>query len=103
MKVIKIIARTYEKKAGGRFTKLTCKGKYLNLALADDETNYTIKFVNGSCEAPQSEGFYEVAYADNDLWLDTRPEFADKNIVRVKAHKCVFKSYLPKLDKDARI
>lgn len=104
MKTIKIIARTYEKKAGGKFTKLSCKGKFLNLALAEDETTYTVKFVKGSeCQEPQSEGIYEVAYADGDLWIDTRPEVADKNIVRIKAHKCVFNKYLPKLDKDIRI
>lgn len=104
MKVFKLIARTYEKKAGGKFTKLTVKGKYLNLALAEDEITYTVKFAKGS-EAlePQSEGIYEVAYADGDLWIDTRPEVADKNIVRVKAHKCVFSRFLPKLDKDIRI
>ena len=104
MKTIKIIARTYEKKAGGKFTKLTCKGKFLSLALAEDETTYQVKFVKGSeCQEPQSEGIYEVAYADGDLWIDTRPEVADKNIVRIKAHKCVFNKYLPKLDKDIRI
>ena len=102
--VITIIARTYEKKAGGKFTKLTCKGKYLNLALADDDVNYTVKFAKGSeASEPQSEGLYEVAYMDGDLWVDTRPEVADKNIVRVKACKCVFKRFLPKLDKDIRI
>lgn len=104
MKTIKIIARTYEKKAGGKFTKLTCKGKFLNLAIAEDEVTYTVKFVKGSdALEPQSEGLYEISYADGDLWVDTRPEFAEKNIVRVKAHKCCFNRYLPKLDKDIRI
>ena len=103
MRTIKIIARTYEKKAGGSFPKLSIGGKYLPLALAEEEVQYQVKFTAKSdCKEPTVSGIYEIAYADGDLWLDTRPENEGKNIVRVTAHRCVFSKQLPRLEKDIR-
>lgn len=99
-KSIKVIVREFSTKEGKKFVKATAKGKYLPLALVDDETNYDIKFVGASL--PSSEGIYEVAYEEGNLWLDQRAEFIEKNIVRVKPSKCIFNKYLPKLDKDIR-
>lgn len=99
-KSIKVIVREFSTKEGKKFVKATAKGKYLPLALVDDETNYDIKFVGASL--PSSEGIYEVAYEEGSLWLDQRAEFIEKNIVRVKPTKCIFNKYLPKLDKDIR-
>ena len=66
----------------------------------DDEVNYDIKFVGTSL--PTSEGIYEVAYEEGNLWLDQRAEFIEKSIVRVKPTKVIFNKYLPKLDKEIR-
>lgn len=99
-KSVKIIVRAYSTKEGKTFVKASAKGKYLPIAIAEDEVNYNIKFVGASL--PTSEGIYEVAYEEGDLWLDQRAEFLDKNIVRVRPTKCVFNKYLPKLDKDIR-
>ena len=99
-KSIKVIVREFSTKEGKKFVKATAKGKYLPLALVEDEVNYDVKFVGASL--PTSEGIYEVAYEDGNLWLDQRAEFIEKNIVRVKPTKCIFNKYLPKLDKDIR-
>lgn len=99
-KSIKIIVRAYSTKEGKTFVKATAKGQYLPLAMVDDEVNYNIKFVGASL--PSTEGIYEVAFEEGNLWLDQRAEFIEKNIVRVKPTKCVFNKYLPKLDKDIR-
>lgn len=99
-KSIKIIVRAYSTKEGKAFVKATAKGQYLPLAMVDDDVNYNIKFVGASL--PTSEGIYEVAFEEGNLWLDQRAEFIEKNIVRVKPTKCVFNKYLPKLDKDIR-
>lgn len=99
-KSIKVIVRSYTTKEGKPFVKATAKGKYLPLALAEEDVNYTIKFVGASL--PTSEGIYEVAYEEGNLWIDQRAEYVEKNIVRVKPSKCVFNKYLPKLDKDIR-
>lgn len=99
-KSIKVIVREFSTKEGKKFVKATAKGKYLPLALVEDEVNYDVKFVGTSL--PTSEGIYEVAYEDGNLWLDQRAEFIEKNIVRVKPTKCIFNKYLPKLDKDIR-
>ena len=104
MRTIKIIARNYERKDGGSFTKLSVGGKFLPLALAEDEVNYTVKFTaNSDVKEPTQEGIYEVAFFDDKLWIDSRPENAGKNIVRVQAHKVVFSKPLPRLEKDIRL
>ena len=103
-KSIKIIVRAYDKKAGGKFVKLTIGGKYLPLATAEDEVQYAVRFSSKStCKEPTEEGIYEVAYEEGGLWIDTRPENADKHIVRINALKVVFDKALPKLDKDVRV
>lgn len=100
-KTIKIVVRTFSTKEGKTFVKATAKGKYLPLAMVEDDVYYNIKFVGATL--PTSEGIYEVAYEEGNLWLDQRAEYLDKNIVRVKALKCIFNKYLPKLDKDIRV
>lgn len=100
-KVIKMIVKQYTTKEGRSFVKATAKGKYLPLVLAEEDVNYTIKFVNGTL--PSHEGIYEVAFEEGRMWIDTRPEYIEKNIVRVEPYKCVFSKYLPKLDKDIRL
>lgn len=100
-KSIKMIVRKYSTKEGKTFVKATAKGQYLPLALVEDDVNYNIRFV-GNTLMPQSEGIYEVAYEEGNLWLDTRAEVVEKNIVRVNPTKVVFSKYLPKLDKDIR-
>lgn len=103
-KSIKIIVRAYDKKAGGKFVKLSVGGKFLPLATAEDEVNYTVRFSSHStCKEPTEEGIYEVAYEEGGLWIDTRPENAEKHIVRINACKVVFDKPLPKLDKDVRV
>ena len=100
---VKVIVRNYEKKAGGKFTKISIGGKYLPLATAEDDVNYQVKFTSKSlCKEPTQEGIYEVAYEEGNLWIDTRPEAAGKNIVRVNACKVVFSKALPRLEKDVR-
>ena len=100
---IKVIVRNYEKKTGGKFTKMTVGGKYLPLATAEDDVDYRVSFTKNSLVSePTQEGIYEVAYEEGGLWIDTRPESAGKNIVRVNAAKVVFSKPLPRLEKDIR-
>ena len=100
---IKIIVRAYDKKTGGKFVKLSVGGKYLPLATAEDDVQYQVKFTSKSlCKEPTAEGIYEVAYEEGNLWIDTRPEAAGKNIVRINAAKVVFSKALPRLEKDIR-
>ena len=100
---VKVIVRAYEKKAGGKFVKMTIGGKFLPLATAEDDIQYQVKFTNKSlCKEPQVEGIYEVAYEEGNLWIDSRPEAAGKNIVRINASKVVFSKALPRLEKDIR-
>ena len=97
---VKIIVRSYDKKAGGKFVKLTIGGKFLPLATAEDDVNYQVKFTSKSlCKEPTQEGIYEVAYDEGNLWIDSRPEAAGKNIVRINAAKVVFTKPLPRLEK----
>lgn len=103
LKTFKFIVRKFEKKTGGTFTKAEVKGKFINLATTEDEVYYTVKFVSKSVELPNEEGIYEVSYTDGDLWVDQRPEYAEKHILRVKPFKCVFSKPLPRLEKDVRL
>lgn len=103
MQKIKIIVRTFEKKAGGTFTKLSVGGKFIRDVLADENKTYQVKFTSKSaCKEPTEEGIYEVAYNDNEAWIDTRPEHADKFIYRITAQKVMFSKPLPRLEKDIR-
>ena len=104
LKSIKIIVREYQKKEGGTFTKITCGGKYLPLAVAEEDVNYTVKFTSKSkAPVPTKEGIYEVAYEDGALWIDQRPEAQGRAILRINASKVVFSRVLPKLEKDIRL
>lgn len=103
MQKVKIIVRKYEKKAGGTFVKLSIGGKFVPDVLADDNTSYQVKFTSKSLvKEPTEEGIYEVAYEEDGLWIDTRPELSG-NIVRINAVKTKFYRNLPKLDKDVRL
>ena len=103
MQTIKFIVRKYERKDGGSFIKCSVAGKFVPLALADENTNYRLAFVKtGAAQEPQYEGVYEAAFESGDLWVDTRPEYQEKNILRIKAHRVVFTKPLPKLEKDIR-
>ena len=103
MQKVKIIVRKYEKKTGGTFTKLSIGGKFINDVLADESAQYQVKFTSKSAvKEPSEEGIYEVAYNDNEAWIDTRPEMADKHIFRITAQKVKFSKPLPRLEKDIR-
>ena len=100
MKSIKIYVNEFVKKDGkGTFLKANVKGKYVPLAVAEEETIYNVRFVEGGAKAPAKAGIYDVAYEEGNLWIDSRPEYAEANILRVKAKRVVFNSYLPKQDK----
>lgn len=91
MKSLKIMARKYQTKDGREFVKLSCKGQYLPLVLCEIDTYYNIKFSKKSLSPePQEEGIYEVAFNDNDIWLDTRAGMEDKNIVRITVQRIRF-------------
>ena len=103
MQKVKIIVRKYEKKAGGTFTKLSIGGKFINDVLADENATYQVKFTGRSAvKEPSEEGIYEVAFNDNEAWIDTRPEMEGKNIFRITAQKVKFSKPLPRLEKDIR-
>ena len=104
MQKVKIIVRTYEKKTGGTFTKLSIGGKFINDVLAEEDQTYQVKFTSKSAvKEPTQEGIYEVAFNDGEAWIDTRPEMADKHIYRITAQRVKFSKPLPKLDKDIRV
>lgn len=90
MKTIKVYSKKFENKNGIPFYSVSVKGKFVKSALAKDDIYYNVKFVKGSTAvAIDNEGCYEVAYEDNGLWIDQRPDFIDKNILRIKAVKAV--------------
>ena len=100
---IKVIVRSYLTKEGRTFSKISLGGKFVPDVLADENANYRVMFTKKSeAEEPKEEGIYEVAYEEGNLWIDTRPELADKNIVRIIASKVKFYKPLPKLEKDVR-
>lgn len=104
MKKNSIIVRNYQTKDGRTFTKLSIGGKFLPDVLAEDDVSYRVEFSKKSAaEEPKEEGIYEVAYNEGDLWIDSRPEYTEKHIVRIVAQKVRFSKPLPKLDKDIRV
>ena len=104
MEKISLIVRNYQTKDGRTFTKLSVGGKFLPDVLAEDDISYRVSFSKKSAaEEPKEDGIYEVAYNEGDLWIDTRPEYAEKHIVRIVAQKVRFSKPLPKLDKDIRV
>ena len=103
MQKVKVIVRKYEKKSGGTFVKISIGGKFINDVLADETTSYQVKFTSKSAvKEPSEEGIYEVAFNDNEAWIDNRPEMAGKNIFRITAQKVKFSKPLPRLEKDIR-
>ena len=102
MQSFKFIVRKFNKKAGGTFSKAEIKGQFLPLATAQDEVYYQVKFVSKTVEMPTENGIYEVSYQEGDLWIDNRPEYVNKHILRVRPYKCVFTKPLPTLEKDIR-
>lgn len=70
----------------GKFLTVTCKGQYLPLIECDEDTYYTIR-IHGEVKIT-SEGEWDIGYETRrDIWLDTRPEAKDKNLVHVNAKK----------------
>ena len=103
MQKVVIIARSFNKKTGGTFTKLSIGGKFINDVLADDSVQYQVKFTSKSAvKEPVQDGIYEVAYNDGEAWIDTRPEQAEKHIYRITAQKVRFNKPLPRLERDIR-
>lgn len=90
IKQITCIVKTYSRKdnVSMTFQKATILGKFLPLVDAEDDVYYNVRFVGGN--APTKDGIYHVGYEDKGLWIDKRPEFAPKHIVRVRAVKVVF-------------
>lgn len=103
MQKVKIIVKVFNKKAGGTFAKLSIGGKFINDVLADETTQYQVKFTSRSAvKEPTQEGIYEVAFNDGEAWIDSRPENADKHIYRITAQKVRFDKPLPRLERDIR-
>ena len=103
MPKVKISVRKYEKKAGGTFTKLSIGGKFINDVLADENAQYQVRFTSKSAvKEPSEEGIYEVAFNDNEAWIDTRPFMENNHIYRITAQKVKFYKPLPRLEKDIR-
>lgn len=88
MKSIKFSIKLFQTAKGITFPSASVKGKYLPFATADEDTYYRIKFV-GDVKMPEKEGFFEVSYKDKECWIDKRPEYVDKHIVRIKAVRVV--------------
>lgn len=99
MKSFRLILRNYKStKTGQVFTKLTAKGKYIPCAECQLEETYTIKFVSSSSiKLPTKEGFYMLAV--EDCWVDSRPEYIEKHILRAKPIRIVFEKDLPQSDR----
>lgn len=90
MKSIKIIVNEFTTKKGSTFIKAEIKGKFIPLATAEDDKYYRVSFVSKTVEMPKEKGIYEVSFVEGDLWIDNRPEYAEKHILRVKPYKCVY-------------
>ena len=104
MQKVKVIVRNFTKKDGGKFTKLSIGGKFINDVLAEEEATYQVKFTAKSAvKEPAADGIYEVAFNDGEAWIDTRPEAAEKHVFRITAQKVKFYKALPRLEKDVRL
>ncbi len=96
MSSIQVIVRVYAKKADPKikFSKATVGAKYLPEKLHAEPTQYyDVKLVGA--EFPLKEGFVEVTFDDRDIWRDTRKEYLDKNIVRIRATSVSWVKELP--------
>ena len=103
MEKLVCIVRNYETKDGRTFTKISVGGKFLPFVLAEDGVSYRVSFNKKSpAQEPKEDGIYEIAYNEGDLWIDSRPEYAEKHIVRITAQKVRFSKPLPRLEKDIR-
>lgn len=100
MKSIKVLNRKFVTKGGKEFYSATIKGKYVPLATANLETYYSVKLVDGGEKLPSKEGIFEIAFEERGCWIDQRPEFAEKNILRVKAVRIVKDGNLPSKHKE---
>ena len=82
MESFKILIKQYTTKDGTRkFTAANVKGSYLPESVkADAETWYKLRPV--MTMIPTEEGVYTVEC--EKVWIDRRPEYKDKNIVRIK-------------------
>lgn len=90
MKTIKVLLHKYANADGAQFSKASIKGEYLPFADVEVEAYYRVSPVSGGAEFPPTgEGIYEIAYEDKGLWIDKRPDFKDKHIVRVRAVRIV--------------
>ena len=102
MQKVKVIVRKYEKKTGGTFVKISIGGRFINDVLADENAQYQVRFTSKSAvKEPTEEGIYEVAFNDNEAWIDTRA-FIENKIYRITAQKVKFFKPLPRLEKDIR-
>lgn len=89
MKTLKFWVKTFQG-ANGEFRSSSVKGKYLPLADCEEETYYTIRFSKQGVDVPAFiDGMYELAYEQGGLWIDKRPDYIDKHIVRVVAKRIV--------------
>ena len=102
MKSIKIIVNEFTTKKGSPFIKAEIKGKFIPLATAEDDKYYRVSFVSKTVEMPKEKGIYEVSFVEGDLWIDNRPEYAEKHILRVKPYKCVFYKALVEKTEDTK-
>ena len=82
MESFKILIKQYTTKDGTRkFAAANVKGRYLPESVkADAETWYKLRPV--MTMIPVEEGGYTVEC--EKVWIDKRPEYKDKNIVRIK-------------------
>ena len=101
MNTIKLLVKKFVTKEGKEFFSISKKGQYLPLSAVEPDKYYSIRLC-GEAKMPTKEGIYEASYYKNGLWVDIRPEFVSKNIVRLKANRIVFQEPLPVFDKDIR-
>lgn len=96
---ISIVIREFTTKDGTRkFTKASSKGKYLSgvnklKPEIDNETNFDVRFTQGSIALPIKEGVYDIEC--ESAWVDTRetvayPTVRCKNVTKAE-FKCGFK------------
>lgn len=83
--LVKTIVKVYSKKENEniKFSKAIIGGKFIPVEIkgVDDDETYTIKIVGGGT-FPLIEGVY--SFDCSDMWVDKRPEYIEKKIVRCK-------------------
>lgn len=91
MKTIKVLLKQFKDNNGAAFSSASIKGEYLPFADVDVEAYYRVKTTSKSTvQLPiTGEGIYEIAYENKGLWVDKRPDFIDKHIVRINAVRIV--------------